>query len=199
MSTQISGTAFLVNYHRAKFQDISHDIYAKHWVTQEAIDLSEILSKEVYANDDIEICLRNRFFLENIKAFIKKNGPCVFINLGAGFTSYPYLCEGIESVEVDFSHIIEFKKDKTVELMKKGLLPQRTVKYIAADLQDANSIDKLNYELAPLLRGKKSFFLLEGVTYYISPEYLKKIFQMINTLQSKGSEVGVEYWTPDLL
>ena len=85
----ISESAFLVNESRARRVDISHDIYAQLWVSDSTKKLWDDFSKNVYQYDEIEIGLRNRFFLNRLNSFINSTDNPVFINIGAGFSSYP--------------------------------------------------------------------------------------------------------------
>ena len=197
-ASHISDTAFLVNYHRAKHEKLSLDIYSKYWVTKESISLSKKLSKEVFNNDDIEICLRNRFFLENLRCFLARNPQAVVVNVGAGFASYPYLLKPATSVEIDLPHIINYKVGKINDLIKKGKLPERNIKFIPADLQSEKDLKKLERTLSNIIRGRKSFFILEGITYYVGKKYLERLLRMISRLQSSGSELGIEFWSPDI-
>ncbi len=194
----ISDTAFLVNYHRAKHEKLSLDVYSKYWVTKESISLSRKLSKEVFNNDDIEICLRNRFFLENLRCFLARNPQAVVVNVGAGFASYPYLLKPTISVEIDLPHIIDYKTGKIRALAKNGKLPKRNIEFVSADLQSEKDLKKLERTLSKIIGRKKSFFILEGITYYVRKKRLKQLLRIISRLQSSGSELGIEFWSPDI-
>jgi len=194
----ISDTAFLVNYHRAKHERISLDVYSKYWVTKKSISLSKKLSKEVYKNDDIEICLRSRFFLENLRCFLARNPQAVVVNVGAGFTSYPYLLEPARFIEIDLPHITTYKANKIKMLVKKGKLPKRNVEFISADLQNKKDLKILEQKLSGIILKEKSFFILEGITYYVEKKYLQQLLHIINNLQSSGCELAVEFWSPDI-
>ncbi|MEI6286804.1 MAG: hypothetical protein WCP79_09920 [Bacillota bacterium] len=64
----VSGTAFVVNYSRSLLPEISRDSYAGLWVTTEAVELWRELCREVYPNDDLNLCLRTRFYLSCLEA-----------------------------------------------------------------------------------------------------------------------------------
>jgi O-methyltransferase involved in polyketide biosynthesis len=103
----ISDTAFLVNESRARKVDVSQDIYAEHWVrpgSRERVrDLWDDFAREVYPHDDLELAVRNRYFFAHLLKLVHTSENPVFVNLGAGFTSYPFLLnQNIACIEVDY-------------------------------------------------------------------------------------------------
>ena len=66
----IALTAALVNESRSRREDLSRDRYARLWVTGQSRQQWDAFSREVYPLDDIELSLRNRFFLERISEFM---------------------------------------------------------------------------------------------------------------------------------
>jgi O-methyltransferase involved in polyketide biosynthesis len=167
----ISTSAFLVNESRARNVTLSGDVYAQLWVTEATSRLWEEFSREVYPLDALELGLRNRFFLERLQEGIEAGCTAVFVNLAAGFTSYPFLLtEPIPCIEVDHAHVVAYKRQRVVGWQAEGRLPSRPVLYLAADLADPNSLRQLARELRPLLAGQPSFLLLEGLTYYLAAE-----------------------------
>ncbi len=109
----ISDSAFLVNESRSRRVDISKDIYAHLWINESTNQLWNDFYSEVYTFDDIQLALRNRFFLEQLKSFIDKSSNPVFVNIAAGFTSYPFLITNpCKFIEIDLPYIIEYKQKK---------------------------------------------------------------------------------------
>lgn len=106
----ISATAFLSSQSRARAVEVSRDNYSQLWVSPETIHLWDDFAENVYPHDDLELALRCRFFLERLQAFVKENTNPIFINIAAGFTSYPFLVKPpCPCIEVDYKHIIDFK------------------------------------------------------------------------------------------
>lgn len=66
----ISETAFLVNESRARMVELSKDIYARLWVTERTKKIWEDFAKHVYPHDDLELSIRNRYFLEHLEKFV---------------------------------------------------------------------------------------------------------------------------------
>jgi O-methyltransferase involved in polyketide biosynthesis len=191
----VSDTAFFVNESRSRKVELSRDIYAHLWITDEIRHMWDDFSREVYPHDDIALAIRNRFFLEQMIAFQKMSPDAVFINLGAGFTSYPFLfLMGSDFIEVDFEHVLEFKKKKILEWLNSGILPLRNITYFAADLNDCNHRAKLKENLGRWIMRRPSFILMEGLTYYLDSPILEELLASFMDAQNPGSVVAFDFW-----
>lgn len=146
----ISESAFLVNESRARNVGLSQDEYAHLWVTENTRTLWEDFSREVYPHDATELGSRNRFFLEHLRSAIASSQVTTFINFGAGFTSYPFLVdESCRFIEIDFKHVVEYKKKKVTRWQQMGLLPEREIFFLAADLNEPSDIEGIWNNLIP--------------------------------------------------
>jgi O-methyltransferase involved in polyketide biosynthesis len=183
----ISETAFLINDARASMVNLSKDIYAYLWVNSKTKKLHNEYMEKAYPCLDLESCLRNRFFLENIKDFIQQHHNCVFVNLACGFTNYPFLVDHAKYIETDLKHVIEFKKSKMAKWQKEGKLPKRKIDFYAVDFNNEKDLEKLEKLLLFKLKNKLSFILLEGITYYLKTKISKRIFNICRRAQSKNS------------
>lgn len=155
INNTISESAFLVNESRARRVDISHDVYASLWTTDSTQNLWEDFKRKVYAYDDIELSLRNRFFLDNLNSFISSTDKPIFINIGAGFTSYPFLInKPCRCIEVDLAHVLDFKQEKIQLLIKDKKLPDCNIEFIAVDLCKKTDVNHLYDALCSFI-GKK--------------------------------------------
>lgn len=187
-----------MNESRARRVELSRDRYSHLWVSDSTRRLWEDFSREVYPLDEIELGARNRFFLERLEAFIEANHDAVFVNFGAGFTSYPFLTERrCRCIEIDYEHVLAFKREKTTEWRREGLLPERDVEFLAADLRSEAERRKLREELDAEIGGRPSLFMMEGITYYLDPAVLNAIFEMSKGVQSRGSHLTFDFWTPE--
>lgn len=194
----ISETAFLVNESRARNTELSHDWYAHLWVTDATKKLWREFSREVYPLDDIELSVRNRFFLECLETALTRDPQTVFVNFGAGFTSYPFLTvRPCECIEVDFAHVCDFKQRKITEWRRAGVIPERDVEFIAADLGDEADVERLGDVLSRSLSDRHSVATLEGISYYLDMDSLVGLFAMLRALQRPGSVISLDFWTPD--
>lgn len=147
---KISDSAFLVSESRARRVELSKDIYAYLWTSEETKNLWDEFSKKVYPFDDIELGIRNRFFLENLKNYIDSNSKPLFVNIGAGFTSYPFLVKkSCTCIEIDFKHIISYKSKKIAEWIHEGILPKRKIMFLKADICNSKDVKQLKKTLSP--------------------------------------------------
>lgn len=193
----ISESAFLVNESRARRVELSRDLYAHLWVSEETRRLWDAFCAEVYPHDEIELGLRNRFFLERLDSFVAADPGAVFVNVGAGFTSYPFLTSiECRCFEVDYPHVIDYKRGKVLSWQAAGILPQRDVDFVGVDLNDEGDRGRLEEALLPATSGVPSFILMEGITYYLERDLLDALFGMCEALQEKGSALAFDFWTP---
>ena len=194
----ISDSAFLVNESRARDVGLSHDRYAGLWVSEATRRLWEDFSRDVYPLDATELGLRNRFYLDVLQANIRENPDTVFVNIAAGFTSYPFLTERpCRSIEVDFAHVCEYKRRKIDAWRREGILPQREVEYIACDFRSERDLEDLAGRLQDALGGATSAVFLEGITYYLPKTILLRFFGILADVQRQGSVVALDFWTPE--
>ncbi len=193
----VSGTAFVVNLSRARQVALSGDEYAHCWVTPETQALWDELAREVYPHDDISLSLRNRFYLTRLRSFVAAHPRPTFVNLGAGFTSYPQLVDArCRSIEVDLPNIVAHKQERVDAWVRGGILPARTLAFHAADLMRPADLDALATALVGWCAGP-SFVLMEGLVYYLSRDVLDRLFAMLARAQQPGSLVAFEYWPTD--
>jgi len=196
----IAKTASLVNESRHRRVDISHDRFAGLWVEPSTTALWDEMAREVYPFDDIELSLRNRFFLERLRYFVRNGVVRRFVNVGAGFTSYPFLLTSpCPSAEIDLPHVIHFKRARIRQWQKGGYVPSRRVKFISADVTSPSDVEALRQSLRTWLGRRRSFVLMEGLSYYLTPFARNRLFTTLGQLQTTGSIFALDYWTGDML
>ncbi|MCX6663991.1 MAG: class I SAM-dependent methyltransferase [Euryarchaeota archaeon] len=193
----LSESAFLVNESRARRVDISQDRYAQLWVSKATRELWDNFTAKVYPYDAVELGLRNRFFLDTLRLFVRSAKNPVFVNMGAGFTSYPFLVEEpCHYIEVDLEYVIDFKRKQIETWIKNGRMPKRTIDFIPADLCSAGDRKRLQTRFISALADAPSFILLEGITYYLDEAVLHALFEMCAVIQRPGSVLAFDYWDP---
>lgn len=198
LSQHISDTALLVNESRARDTALSLDELAREWIPEEArariAQLWDDFAQEVYPHDDLELALRSRYYIEQLRSFQQRaGGP--FVNLGAGLTSYPYIVECPRSLEVDYPPLSEFKKERTRALRSAGVLPERDVRFVPADLNAPEARERVERELTEFTGKQASFAMAEGVLYYLEPGALSETLSLLRRVQSKGSILALDYWS----
>lgn len=200
----ISSTAFICCESKARCPGVSRDCYAHLWTSPETASLWEDFAAKACPRDDLELSLRNRYFLDHIEEFVtsvNRGGAAVpiVLNIGAGFTSYPYLLNRpCRVIEVDYPHIIAHKQRRVADFQSQALLPEAAVDYFAANLSADGELERFAEACEHWLSGTASFALLEGITYYLPRPKLEKLLTIIAQHQQPGSKLALEYWQQDI-
>lgn len=190
----LSDTAFLVNVLRARDVEISRDIYADFWTTERSRHITTLYLNALREYNGKELALRNQLFLQAIEKFTRTHADPIVVNLGAGFTSYPFLLDAGDWIEVDLPKVVSFKQEKITEMIGEGKLPKRSIEFLAFDLNRTDSLEQLHETLRPRLKNRPSFILMEGLSYYLSPQSLDYLFSVVRQLQIKDSQFALDYW-----
>ncbi len=182
----IHETAFVTSTFRSLNEELSGDKYAKLWNNPKTdIWLQEYL-KEVCAEEVSAHCLRNRFFLEEIKRI----QPEVLINFGCGFSMYPFLLdEKVIHIEIDKPEIIEYKEKKIQYFYELKKLPKRKIYFSGVDFSSDYKED-LFVHIKSIVGKKSCFILIEGVLFFLSRTDTVKLFDFFSKLQVKGDYIG---------
>jgi O-methyltransferase involved in polyketide biosynthesis len=200
MPSNISATAFLSSQSRARAVEASKDTYSRLWVSSETIHLWDDFAENVYPHDDLELALRCRFFLERLQSFVEENANPIFINVAAGFTSYPFLIEPpCSCIEVDYPHVLDFKSSQLKKWQEEGVLPKRKIEFFPTDLKNTSNLGDLRKAVSSWIDEQPSYILMEGITYYLDIPILKKLLAMFRDSQVKGSLVAFDFWKPDIV
>jgi O-methyltransferase involved in polyketide biosynthesis len=199
MPPAIADSAFLVNELRARNTALSRDVFAHLWVNDHTRQICKNYDGLVYPDDEISLGVRNRFFLELIESFFASQPDGILVNVGSGFTNYPFLLDrDFPVIEIDFPHVVDYKSRHLEQFYQAGLIPLRHIEFVGADLNDGHDRNALAAKLSADSRLAKSFIVIEGLTYYLNSESLDELFQIAAGLQRVGSMVAFDFWTPDL-
>lgn len=186
---KIQATAFVTATYRASNEALSKDSYATYWNNPETDQWVRKFVKQVSIEEPFVHCLRNRFFYETIKEFIRKNEIEVLINIGCGFSMYPFLFDDrLINIEVDHKDLLVYKKDQIQKLIQAGKLPKREIHYIAKDFNIQK--EELVQEIKSIIGDKPSFVLLEGVIFFLNKTVTNQLIETIGRIQAKGSYFG---------
>lgn len=199
----LSLTAFLTCAARAREEALSGDRYAAAWtppgLAAEVEALREEYAREVCPHEDTGLAVRNRFFLERLRAFAAAHPGAAFANLGAGLTSYPLLVDPpLRALEVDLPALVAAKRARLDELRAVGAVPDCEVRMEAADLSEAEGRARLVEWLAEALGPRPSFVLMEGISYYLAPAALAGVLEAVRRAQAPGSLLALDFWGPEV-
>lgn len=196
-SKKTKDTAFWMAGCRAELVELSKDIYAEYWLNDASRAKHKEYTTKVSPTENIALSLRNRFFLEEITTYLTQNPKAAFINIGSGFSSYPFLMpENNTYLEIDHPDNIKKKKEKIRELQKDYLLPKRNIKFYPANLEESFQVESLIPTLKEHTKGEKSFLLYEGLIYYLSKQSSERLFNLAAELQTPKSRLGIVSWNP---
>lgn len=198
--SNISETAFITNESRAREVHVSQDRFARLWVTEKTKKLWEEFSQKVYSFDDIELAIRNRFYLDRLRKFTASHKHPCFVNIASGFTSYPFLVESnrLRCLEIDYDHTIGFKKEQVRKWQEKELLPKKDIEFFGMDLNEIAQIEQMGKKLANWINDSPSIVFLEGVTYYLNSGALYAIVKELKEVQTANSLLLFDFWTPEI-
>jgi len=199
MPSGVHDSAFIVNAFRAREVHASADRFAPLWVSEETRQWADQYAEKVGSTEVLVHALRHRFFLERLTQFIETVPDGVFINIGAGFTNYPYLIPaGVPCCEIDTEENLQFKTQKLAEFELNSDLPVRTVKFIAMDdLNDLALIAKLEPVLKEWINNRPSFVLFEGVFFYLEAKTISRLLDILASLQHSGDIIASTSFRPE--
>lgn len=131
-------------------------------------------------------------YIDDYLAVALNRGLEQLVVLGAGLDSRAYRFEGLKGGGVAVFEVDHpaSQADKTARLRKVfGQLPGH-VTFVPIDFND-EGLDKLHrfgYD-----RGKKTLFIWEGVTYYLTPEAVDGTLEFVRGTSGEGSSIIFDY------
>ena len=134
---------------------------------------------------------RTAFFDEILEQALRENIGQVVI-LGAGYDSRPYrfgeFIQDTQIFELDSEPTQTRKKEC---LLQAGILISKQIKFVPVNFEIDNLKDALiAAEYSPV---KKTLFIWEGVTYYLSSEVVDKMLTFVKLNSPSSSAIGFDY------
>ncbi|MCH9659622.1 MAG: class I SAM-dependent methyltransferase [Bacteroidetes bacterium] len=189
MEIFVHDTAFMIAYYRAQHESVSKDPYASIWPGPGVKPWIDSFTEQVSPHDEILHCLRNRFFFEELQQLAAEPQPLLVINLGAGFSMYPYtLPSEVVTVEVDFDAVAQYKRAKVKSFQKEGILPHREVHFMAADITNPEEQAAI-IETLETYKGYKRVVLIEGVFFFLTKDEIGKVWSFCNKILTTEDRV----------
>jgi len=135
--------------------------------------------------------VRTRFFDERLRNAVEGGAEQVVV-LGAGFDTRAYrlreLLRGKSVIEVDYGPTQEYKKRRVREVL--GALPEK-VTYAPIDFTKESLGEVLpRYGFNT---GRKTFFLWEGVSYYLPENAVRATLHYVAAHSAPGSAIAVDF------
>lgn len=199
MSTEVQDSALIVNAYRAWRSNESGDPYAALWVTPARERWANQYAAQVGHSEILVHALRHRYFLGKIQAFLNTRPEGVLINIGAGFTHYPYLLfPEVACCELDTEATLSHKRERLAEWEQTGRLPRRNIEFIAVtDLNDRLETDRLALRLDGWIAERPSLVLFEGVFFFLNPDAIRHWFKVLARVQRPSSQIACTSFRPE--
>ena len=122
-----------------------------------------------------------------------QNGARQVVVLGAGFDSRAYRFQSqlgkVRFMEVDYGPTQAYKKQRLGEILE--VIPPN-VSFVPMDFTKDNLLDQLRK--AGYSEQQKTFFLWEGVTYYLPESAVKDTFHFVRDHSASGSRIAFDYF-----
>jgi len=185
MKKEVHDTAFMIAYYRAMHEALSKDPYAKLWPKGDLKNWADDFAEKVSEHDELLHCMRNRYFHDVLKDFTKENEDTLFINLGAGFSMYPYILpKTVSTIEIELPQIVTFKKDAINSFISKGKLPNRNVVHMSGDITDENHHGDI-VSFIKAYKKPKTIILIEGVFFFLNKKQIESVLRLCERIQKK--------------
>jgi methyltransferase (TIGR00027 family) len=122
-----------------------------------------------------------------------ENGATQVVVLGAGFDSRAYRFQSqlgkVRFMEVDYGPTQAYKKQRLGEIL--GVIPPN-VSFVPMDFTKDNLLDQLRN--AGYSEQQNTFFLWEGVTYYLPESAVKDTLHFVRDHAASGSRIAFDYF-----
>lgn len=197
----LSDTAYSCCIFRSLFPEISGDIYAKEWINEESMhnakEYTDHWLAEVSRNEDIAVSMRCSYFLSQLKQAVEKDAISSFLNIGAGFTSYPLLLDKkINAFEFDLAEVINVKQQRLDEITNRHSNNIHTIpSLIAGDVTDIHTLE----DALARIQNKPAFYIMEGLSYYLSFDNFKAVFSLLKDQMTIGEKIAIDFWSNDYI
>jgi len=133
---------------------------------------------------------RTEFFDESLDRYIGDMDQVVF--MGAGYDTRAYkFCQnqGIKTFEID----TESTQTHKIKALKDAGLDTEWIHFVPVDFNNEFWLEKLIKE--GFERGKKNFFLWEGVTLYLPEEAVRQTIKTITEASTEGSVLAFDVYS----
>ena len=189
--TDIPFTARLMAHYRAQESKRKNPLISDPFAEILAGDLSLYLSRHIRISEMDYPIVRSYFIEEKLlKSWCSANKQSQIVLLGAGLDTRAYRFKPLQSnnhviFEIDFFPIIKYKKDKL-----QHIEPLCEVKRLSIDLSDSDL--GVNLTKGGFSNKVPTFWILEGVAYYIEQEALQTILKQTAEISIDESQIFVD-------
>lgn len=192
MALSVPDTAFIIAYYRANNEMASCDPYAKLWVRPGLQKWVEEFATKVSQYDELLHCMRNRYFHLTLEELVDSGSKLLCINLGAGFSMYPYnLSADLVTIEADFDDVVAYKKEAIARFTAEGSLPPREVRWINTDITRPEDQARLKTLLEDY-KGYRKVIMIEGVFFFLDQDQINSVIEFCREILNTGDVLLAE-------
>ena len=189
--TDISFTARLMAYYRAQESERDSPLINDPFAKDLAGDLTSYFKKHVRISEMDYPIVRSYFIEENLlKPWCSSKQKSQIVILGAGLDTRAYRFEPFKLnensiFEIDFPPLIRYKEEKLNKFK-----PYCELKRLSLDLSTTNW--KENLIKGGFSRDLPTFWILEGLVYYIEQEKFQNLLKQIASISTEDSQIFVD-------
>lgn len=194
---RVSPSAQACAYLRALEEDLSRDILAKYFVDDEGCRLGEAWL-ECYPGVARDVSLRSRYIEDVAAKFIEDKKIGQMVNIAAGINTFPYRHPSAKKLgryaELDLPGMLEYKRSCIADMLEKGIIEETQVR---VDYTPTNLIGEgFKGDLARMNINwnKPTIFVMEGISYYLTPELILQTLGIVSKFAAKGSVIVMDYF-----
>lgn len=146
------------------------------------------------------IFIRTKYFDNSLEKWIKNNPNSQVVLLGAGFDTRPlrfdHLSDNIDYYEVDLKAMLEYKQNiiSRESLSNKS---RKNINYVPTNFQTDSVFENLITQ--GFDKNKPTYFLCEGITFFLNENVIEKLFLNITKLTSDNVMVALDYAFSDYI
>lgn len=167
------------------------DHYKKAFKTRESQEWAKKKLTQIYGY----VAARTKYGDKLFSSALEENIPQIVI-LGAGYDSRAYRFTDFVQNSSVFEVDIESTQRKKRELLEKNCIPEPSfLTYITMNFKSDSFLELL--EKAGCDSSKKTLFIWEGVTPYLSPEAVQRTLISLREFGSCGSRIFFDYLTEE--
>lgn len=189
--TDIPFTARLMAYYRAQESDRQNPLFIDPYAKKLSGHLDDYLNDHIRYSE-MDYPLVRSYFIDNhlISQWCQLHKKSQIILMGAGLDTRAYRLDVLKNnshtvFEIDFQKIMDYKRQKL-----ESISPLCELKYISSDLS--------TFDWISLLKSKgyseniPSFWILEGLVYYIEREKVTSLIKQLASLSHQDSQIFVD-------
>ena len=153
--------------------------------------IRNIFKNRLFPKGMYEYVIARTKFIDNVfKNALEHNFDQILI-FGAGFDSRGIRFSNLNKNTKIFELDAPITQNAKIDQFKNRDITNKNINYISIDFNKESLEEKLLK--SGFIKGKKSLFILEGLTMYLDPEAVNKTFNIINDFAGSGSEVIFDY------